>query len=152
MSYSINPCPHCGGTNLHVADMKSEHHVMCLNEACWMEGPKAKSKKEAIKAWNNLSGIVVWKNEPPSAPGWYFFQRICPYAQKHYPLRVVHIHYDECMGKRVLCYGGSAWYGVEDERQDSFPVCDISKSDLQEMWWAGPIIEPVKRSDECQKN
>lgn len=94
--------------------------------------------------WNALPRPLRWTKEPPTEPGWYFCQRICPGAPKHYPLRVVHIHYDEFMGKRVLCYSGCAWYGVEDDRQDSSPLCDISKSALEEMWWAGPIQEPVE--------
>lgn len=91
-----------------------------------------------------LTRPFQWTKEPPTEPGWYFCQRICKYAENHYPLRVVHIHYDECKGKRVLCYGGCAWYGVGDYHQESSPLCDISKDALEEMWWAGPIQEPVK--------
>ena len=144
MMSELKPCPACGGIDLQIVETDMTCRVSCCTKGCWMEGPMKEWKSSAIAAWNSLPRPLRWTKEQPTEPGWYFCQRICPGAPKHYPLRVVHIHYDECMGKRVLCYGGCAWYGVEDDRQDSSPMCDISKSALEEMWWAGPIQEPVE--------
>lgn len=135
----LKQCPYCGGD----AWIYNTNTVFVECKSCHASGPYMKTTQAAIAAWNSMHRTLRWTKEPPTEPGWYFCQRICPGAPKHYPLRVVHIHYDECMGKRVLCYGGCAWYGVEDDRQDSSPLCDISKSALEEMYWAGPIQEPL---------
>ena len=140
----LKPCPHCGGTDLQIVETDMTCYIRCCTKGCWLEGPTKEWKSSAIEAWNAMLRHLRWTKEPPAEPGWYFCQRICPGTPKHYPLRVVHIHYDVVMGKRVLCYGGCAWYGVEDDRQESSPLCDISKSALEEMCWSGPIQEPVE--------
>lgn len=138
----LKPCPACGGEAIIIS--VGGVRAVCKNWDCQMKGPRRYARKDAITAWNALPRPMFWTHEPPTEPGWYFCQRICKYAENQYPLRVVHIHYDVVMGQRVLCYGGCAWYGVEDDRQDSSPLCDISKSALEEMCWAGPIQEPVE--------
>lgn len=139
----LKPCPACGSDAIITGC--GGVRAICKNWDCQMTGPRKMDRDDAAAAWNALPRHLRWTKEPPTDPGWYFCQRICPGAPKHYPLRVVHIHYDVVMGKRTLCYGGCAWYGVEDDRQESSPLCDISKSALEEMWWAGPIQEPVEK-------
>lgn len=146
----LKPCPYCGETpkrprDFFGTDGETLWGVSCENVNCHVDiGVWHEDEDEAIRRWNAVPRPMHWTGEQPTEPGWYFCQRICPGAPKHYPLRVVHIHHDVVMGKRVLCYGGCAWYGVEDDRQESSPLCDISKSALEEMWWAGPIQKPVE--------
>lgn len=112
-----------------------------LNPCSIVEAQTYKSTGTVVYA---MPHHLRWTKEPPTEPGWYFNQRVCHNAENQYPLRVVHIHYDEYMGERMLCYSGCAWYGVEDERQSSSPLCGISKRVMDEMLWAGPIQEPVE--------
>ena len=150
MLEKLKPCPVCGHAPEHPRDFfdcdgENVFYVGCDNKDCPADiGIIHEDVEEAAHIWNAIPRPLRWTKEPPTDPGWYFCQRICPGEPKHYPLRVVHIHYDVVMGKRVLCYGGCAFYGVEDDRQESSPLCDISKSALEEMCWAGPILEPVK--------
>ncbi len=142
----LKTCPACGkpvelegGQSWH-----DQHRFLIKCYECGCSRVSDTDKDECVRRWNALPRRLRWTKEPPTEPGWYFCQRICKDAENQYPLRVVHIHYDVVMGKHVLCYGGCAWYGVEDDRQESSPLCDISKSALEEMWWAGPIQEPVE--------
>lgn len=103
----LKPCPACGSEA--VITGCGGLRAICKNWDCQMTGPRKMDRDDAAAAWNALHRPLRWTKEPPTEPGWYFCQRIYPGAPKHYPLRVVHIHYD-----------------------------------VEEMWWAGPIQEPVE--------
>ena len=71
----LKPCPYCGETDLRIGynAICERHYVVCAS--CLMRGPeKCADKKRAAKAWNGLPGALEWSSEPPSEPGFYWWE------------------------------------------------------------------------------
>lgn len=53
-SPKLNPCPHCGKTDLRVYwnDIYEKHYVRC--HTCHMQGPEIYGREAAAEAWNAL--------------------------------------------------------------------------------------------------
>lgn len=50
----LKPCPHCGGTNIHIGydSLLGILYGICHN--CWMRGPSERDYYTAQKTWNKL--------------------------------------------------------------------------------------------------
>mgnify|MGYP004524294341 CR=1 FL=1 len=54
MDNQLKPCPHCGGTNIHIGydSLLGILYGICHN--CWMRGPSERDYYTAQKTWNKL--------------------------------------------------------------------------------------------------
>lgn len=84
---------------------------------------------------------LVWTNEIPTVPGWYFWHRRQYEIEGFtYAMRVVHVHYLEFEGKPALCMD-LYWFN-DEAREGGYPLCELEENSKEETWWSGPIPEP----------
>lgn len=91
MPEELNPCPACGEKNVVTRQACDHFFVKCQH--CCMFGPIHDTIVLAEAAWNNLPRAphitpndvdckgcperrpgLVWTKEPPTVPGWYWYQ------------------------------------------------------------------------------
>ena len=72
----LMPCPHCGKIDLQIDwnGVYERHFVRCYNHECHMQGPEVYGKEAAAKAWNDLPRALAWSSEPPSEPGFWWWE------------------------------------------------------------------------------
>lgn len=70
----LKPCPHCGDEKPLVlwTDGNSVCHVEC--PYCEHCGPAALKESDAILTWNDLPRALAWSSEPPSEPGFWWWE------------------------------------------------------------------------------
>lgn len=70
----LMPCPHCGGTDLIIYwnAVYEKHYARC--HSCHMQGPEVYGREKAAEAWNALPRALVWSSEPPSEPGFWWWE------------------------------------------------------------------------------
>lgn len=148
MSEELKPCPICG-ENMNLMVMKNNHpiaadkpyYIQCGND-CLRAGPTASATADAaIAAWNSLPRAphitpndadckgcperrpgMVWTTEPPTVPGWYWYQ--CCFS----PARIAQIKYRGLDTDRMIAsFAGNK----EDEWVENMAAL-----------WAGPIPGP----------
>lgn len=69
-------CPHCGGTDLQIDynGVWERHFVRCYNHDCHMQGPEVYGREAAAEAWNKLPRELVFGSNPPSGPGFWWWE------------------------------------------------------------------------------
>lgn len=69
------PCPFCGETDIRIGydGIYDRYYAACPN--CMARGPeKIGWAERAVQAWNALPRALVWTNEPPSEPGFWWWE------------------------------------------------------------------------------
>ena len=78
----LKPCPYCGEKpkrpkDFFGADGENLWSVSCENVHCHVDiGVWHEDEDEAIRMWDDLPRPLRWTNEPPTAPGWYWFRNL----------------------------------------------------------------------------
>lgn len=75
------PCPACGSHATVQNDgysgeeeVTGSTYVCCSNLSCSMCGPFGHDAEEAGRKWNDLPRALVWTNEAPSEPGFWWWE------------------------------------------------------------------------------
>lgn len=72
----LKPCPACGGYPEIGGNVDgTEVWIACGNlRKCRMGGPTRSTVEEAAQAWNDLPRALEWGSEPPSEPGFWWWE------------------------------------------------------------------------------
>lgn len=76
---ALEDCPRSPHHHLEVASRKhrnGKQHFFVLCKNCYMRGPRKKTPKEAVEAWNALPRALRWTKEAPKKPGLYWWRSL----------------------------------------------------------------------------
>lgn len=73
MEYELKPCPYCGSVDVYISSAAfGRHYVLC--RVCLMRGPEMTNMDSAKMAWNGLPRALVWSSDPPTEPGFWWWE------------------------------------------------------------------------------
>lgn len=69
----LKACPYCGEEPIV---LWTDGNMVCRVECTWCEvrGPAATVESKAVDGWNALPRALVWSSEPPSEPGFWWWE------------------------------------------------------------------------------